>query len=237
MSVINTSAKLNQGIGFAFAKPIVVLSKYCLKVIDTMDINLLQQALSISKNTQSEYEPVQGLAAIDALTRVYNRQFFESLLHSNWQTAITDKTKLAFFLIDIDEFRKFNQACDLQSANYALLKIAKTLKLLFRRSSDFICRYDGDQFAILATRMDEAQAANYAHAISDRVRKLKIQNSASSLGYLTISIGYVLHQPQINEVQLTLVDQAKQRLQHAKERGRNCSVGNEVERLELCFSP
>ena len=193
-----------------------------------MDINLLQQALSNSKNTQSEYEPVQGLAAIDALTRVYNRQFFESLLHSNWQTAIANKSKLTLFLIDIDEFSKFNQACDPQSANYALLKIAKTLKLLFRRSTDYVCRYDQDQFAILAMRMDEIQAANYAHTINDRVRKLKIRNSASSLGYLTISIGYVVHQPQINEMQQTLVDQAKQRLQHAKELGRNCSVGDKV---------
>ena len=201
-----------------------------LKTIDMLDANLLQQALDSTKEdaATADYQPLQGLAALDALTRVYNREFFESQLDAQWKIAQSGKTSLAFFLIDVDEFGKFNEAYDQQSADYALLKIAKALKLLFRRSSDFVCRYAGDQFAVLATRVDETHTAKYADTICDRVCKLKINNSTSSLGYLTISIGFVICQPQSEDTQQVLIDQAKQRLQRAKELGRNRSVGDDA---------
>ena len=195
-----------------------------------IDLNALQQAIISSRGEaeSSSPKPLQGLAALDALTRVYNREFFESLLDAQWKTALTGKTKLAFFLIDVDEFEKFNEANGQRSADYALLKIAKSLKLLFRRSTDFLCRYDGDQFAVLATRVDETHTAKYVEAICDRVFKLRIPSSTSSLGYLTISIGFAIYQPQGEDTQQVLIDLAKQRLQRAKELGCNCSVGDEA---------
>lgn len=201
-----------------------------IKTIDLLDVNLLQQALISSKDDAelADYKPLQGLAALDALTRIYNREFFESQLDTQWKIALSEKTRLAFILIDVDEFKKFNEAYDQQSADYALLKIAKTLKLLFRRSSDFVSRYDGDQFAVLATLVDETQTVKYAENICDRVCKLKILNSMSSLGYLTISIGYAVCQPLSGDTQQVLIDQAKQRLRRAKELGRNRSVGDEA---------
>src|SRR5665647_530227 len=132
-----------------------------IKTIDLLDANLLQQALNSPKEDAAAavHPPLQGLAALDALTRIYNREFFESQLDAQWKIAQSGKTSLAFFLIDIDGFGKFNEAYDQQTADYALLKIAKILKLLFRRSTDFVCRYAGDQFAILATRLEETHTA------------------------------------------------------------------------------
>lgn len=195
-----------------------------------IDINILQQAIISSREEveSANPKPLQGLAALDALTRIYNREFFDSLLDAQWKIAQSGKTKLAFLLIDVDEFGKFNEANGQRSADYALLKIAKTLKLLFRRSTDFLCRYDGDQFAVLATRVDETYTAKYVETICDRVFKLRIPSSTSSLGYLTISIGFVICQPQGEDTQQVLIDQAQQRLQRAKELGRNCPVGDEA---------
>lgn len=195
-----------------------------------IDINALQQALvGVSGGAESaDHKPLQGLAALDALTRTYNREFFEAQLDTQWKIARSGKTSLAFFLIDVDGFGKFNEAYDQQSADYALLKIAKTLKLLFRRSTDFVCRYQGDQFAVLATRVEETHTAKYAETVCDRVRRLNVYNATSSLGYLTISIGLVICHPQGEETQQVLIDQAKQRLQRAKELGRNCSVGDDL---------
>ena len=195
-----------------------------------IDINILQQAIISSREEveSANPKPLQGLAALDALTRIYNREFFDSLLDAQWKIAQSGQTKLAFLLIDVDEFGKFNEANGQRSADYALLKIAKTLKLLFRRSTDFLCRYDGDQFAVLATRVDETYTAKYVETICDRVFKLRIPSSTSSLGYLTISIGFVICQPQGEDTQQVLIDQAQQRLQRAKELGRNCPVGDEA---------
>lgn len=97
-----------------------------IKTIDLLDVNLLQQALNSSKDDAelADYKPLQGLAALDALTRIYNREFFESQLDAQWKIAQSGKTSLAFFLIDIDGFGKFNEAYDQQTADYALLKIA-----------------------------------------------------------------------------------------------------------------
>jgi diguanylate cyclase (GGDEF)-like protein len=201
-----------------------------IKTIDLLDATLLQQALNSPKEdaAAADRQPLQGLAALDALTRIYNREFFESHLDAQWKIAQSGKTSLAFFLIDVDGFGKFSEAYDQQTADYALLKIAKALKLFFRRSTDFVCRYAGDQFAVLATRLEETHTTEYAATVCDRVSKLKIYNATSNLGYLTISIGFVICQPQDGETQQVLIDQAKQRLQRAKDQGRNRSVGDEA---------
>lgn len=193
-----------------------------------MDISLLQEILANTKNgIKLEKKPLVGLAALDPLTRIYNREFFDFQLDAEWKTALVARSKLTLFLMDIDDFLPC-KASHQPSVDYALLKIAKTLKLLFRRSSDFVCRFQDNQFALLTVRMDETDCAKYAETICDRVRKLRIVNPESSLGFLTISVGYATYKPKKENTQQRLIDAALLSLQQTKQPGHNRSVGNEV---------
>ncbi|HSH54149.1 MAG TPA: GGDEF domain-containing protein [Methylotenera sp.] len=194
-----------------------------------MDLSLLQEILVNTKNgIQLEKKPLVGLAALDPLTRIYNREFFDSQLDAEWKTALAARGKLTLFLMDIDDFHLLCKTSHQPSVDYALLKIAKTLKLLFRRSSDFVCRFQDNQFALLTVRMDEADCAKYAETICDRVRKLRVVNPESSLGFLTISVGYATYKPKKENTQQRLIDAALLSLQHTKQLKHNRSVSNEV---------
>lgn len=194
-----------------------------------MGLSLLQEILVNTKSgIKLEKKPLVGLAALNPLTRIYNREFFDFQLDAEWKTALAARSKLTLFVMEIDEFNLFSKASYQPSVDYALLKIAKTLKLLFRRSSDFVCRFQDNQFALLAVRMNEAECAKYAETICDRVRKLRIVNPESSLGFLTISIGYATYEPQEENTQQHLIDAALLSLQQTKQPGHNRSVDNDV---------
>jgi two-component system, sensor histidine kinase LadS len=194
-----------------------------------MDIGLLQEILVSTKHgIQLEKKPLVGLAALDPLTRIYNRQFFDLQLDTEWKTALAAHSKLTLFLMSIDEFDVFCKASHQTSVDYALLKIAKTLKLLFRRNSDFICRFQDGQFALLSVRMNETECTKYAETICDRVRKLRIVNPESSLGLLTISVGYATYAPKKENTQKRLIDKALLSLQQTKQLEHNRAVSKEV---------
>jgi diguanylate cyclase (GGDEF)-like protein len=194
-----------------------------------MDIGLLQEVLVYTKNgIPLEKKPLVGLAALDPLTRIYNREFFDFQLEAEWKTALAAHSKLTLFLMDIDDFNLLCKASHQPSVDYALLKIAKTLKLLFRRSSDFVCRFQDTQFALLTVRMDETECAKYAETICDRVRKLRIVNPESSLGFLTISVGYASYKPKKENTQQRLIDAALLSLQQTRQLGHNQLENNNM---------
>jgi len=138
--------------------------------------------------------PTNHLSKIDPLTRVYCRDYLDTQLSIQWKDAAYEKTSLAFFIIDIDDFKLFNKSCDTRSGDYALQKIAKCLKLLFRRSTDLVARNIGDQFIVLVFGMDSIKAELYEKNIKERIKNLKIYNHVKK-EYLTVSIEHVVHHP------------------------------------------
>jgi diguanylate cyclase (GGDEF)-like protein len=138
--------------------------------------------------------PTNHLSKIDPLTRVYCREYFNTQLSIQWQDAAYEKTSIALFIIDVDDFKSFNKSCDTRSGDYALQKIAKCLKLLFRRSTDLVARNIGDQFIILVLGMGAIEAELYEKTIKERIKNLKIYNHLKK-EYLAVSIQHVVHHP------------------------------------------
>ena len=146
------------------------------------------------------------LSVIDPLTRVYSRAYFDAQLSSKWEDAVSERTSLTFFIINVDNFKSFNASSDTRSGDYALQKIAKCLKLLFRRSTDLVARDGGDQFIALALEMDNANAEQYAKVIKERIKSLKIYNQLKK-DYLTVSIQQIVHHPQKSSSSATFITQ------------------------------
>ncbi len=146
------------------------------------------------------------LSVIDPLTRVYSRAYFDAQLSSKWEDAVSEGTSLTFFIINVDNFKSFNASSDTRSGDYALQKIAKCLKLLFRRSTDLVARDGGDQFIALALEMDNANAEQYAKVIKERIKSLKIYNQLKK-DYLTVSIQQIVHHPQKSSSSATFITQ------------------------------
>lgn len=158
---------------------------------DLKDIlSIRYQADNSNAGSSSHY-----LSAIDPLTRVYSRAYFDAQLSAKWEDAVSEGTSLTFFIINVDNFKSFNSSSDTRSGDYALQKIAKCLKLLFRRATDLVARDGVDQFIVLALEMDNANAEQYVKVIKERIKSLKIYNQFKK-DYLTVSIQQVVHHPQ-----------------------------------------
>lgn len=149
--------------------------------------------------------PTNHLSKIDPLTRVYNREYFNTQLSIQWKDAACEKTSIALFIIDINGLKSLNKSCDTRSGDYALQKIAKCLKLLFRRSTDLVARNIGDQFIILVFGMDAIKAELYEKTIKERIKNLKIYNHVKN-EYLTASIEHIVHRPKKNRSAVTFLN-------------------------------
>lgn len=169
--------------------------------------DLMQEA----EHGNRQQQLLQRMGAVDTLTRVYNRDFFELQLDIQWKIAARKKESLALFLVEVDRFDTFTTRHDHRSADYALQKIARTLKLLFRRASDFVAREEASRFIVLAADMTPSQAELHAERICDRVLKLKILDTPPDR-YLSVSVGHVVHAPLPSERAQDMIKDARQRL-------------------------
>lgn len=183
---------------------------------------LIQQQLRDEHQTLEEMKiHFEQLSIKDGLTGIYNRRFFNAQFEIQCKIACRNSESLTLAMIDVDYFKLFNDIYGHQAGDEALILVADSLNKFFQRGSDFAARYGGEEFVILSSGMTKDQSVRHVEALCQLVRDLKIPHSASSTGYLTISVGFSVHTfgplHAYNEL-LALADKA---LYIAKERGRN----------------
>lgn len=186
----------------------------------------LRGALQSEEDSQENNSLPPRMQMVDGLTRISHREFFNVQYAIQWKLAVSKQEALVLFVIDVDQFHVFN-AMDSRSGDYALQKIAKTLSLLFRRSTDFVARYEGDRFVVLATEMPEAQVKVNALRICDRVQSLRILNRQTQQ-YLSVSVGYAVDVPRAEQKPESMLETACNNLKHAKAAGKGTIHGGTI---------
>ncbi len=129
----------------------------------------------------------------DYLTGLYNRRQLDRYLDSSIREL--DKNDLLFMILaDIDSFKKINDTYGHVEGDRALKYTAKLLTSTFR-ADDFIARYAGDEFVIIAKLEDKATADTLIHRLRNNFTEF---NTMNFLPYdIQISLGYDLYNPEI----------------------------------------
>ena len=189
-----------------------------------------ERLLSSRKALEAEAGELALLAMMDGLTGIYNRRFFDAQLNIQWRMARRDgaAVPLTLIIVDIDNFKSFNDGYGHPAGDVALRAVAHSLNISFTRSSDFVARYGGDEFVILSTGMTIEMARSFALALRERVRSLRIPHAKSPSGFLTISTGYAVHAFEQAEPPGVRLDMADEALYLAKKRGRDRYAGYET---------
>lgn len=187
---------------------------------------LLEQQLQ-AKNQSFEQirSQLEQLAVMDGLTGIYNRRFFDAQLDIQWKIAQRNNDPLTLIMLDIDNFKQFNDSYGHQAGDDALKAVAGALSRSFSRASDFVARYGGEEFVVLAIGMTMSRAAHFAESLCQQVRDLRIPHGASGTGYLTVSAGYAVHMFAAHEGPAVLLADADRALYLAKQQGRNQAIG------------
>ena len=117
------------------------------------------------------------LASQDGLTGLANRRHFDELLQNEWRRAAGDETPLSLLMVDIDNFKKFNDQYGHQAGDACLKAVARVLSAEARRPGDLAARYGGEEFILLLPNTDEVGCASVAARLRESLADLNIPHA------------------------------------------------------------
>jgi diguanylate cyclase (GGDEF)-like protein len=160
-------------------------------------------------------------ARIDGLTGIGNRRFFDEQLQSAWGDHLRRDSELALILVDVDQFKRFNDARGHVEGDAALRAVAEVLDRTASRPRDVVGRYGGEELAVVLPDTNEDGACHLAEEMRAAVEDLAIVHPNSDLGVVTISVGVAALRPTATHEPEGLVQLADAALYRAKDAGRN----------------
>jgi diguanylate cyclase (GGDEF)-like protein len=125
-------------------------------------------------------------ANLDPLTGLSNRRFLENFLEALWLKQRIGQDSTAILMLDIDHFKRFNDAHGHLAGDDCLRQVADAVRSTLRRDNDLAARYGGEEFLIVLPRTDFDQAQRTAERIRHAVERCKIKAPS---GFVSVSIG------------------------------------------------
>ena len=165
---------------------------------------------------------IEEMAITDPMTGLYNRRHYVKTVQEEINRAKRHRYTLAFMMIDVDNFKLYNDTYGHQAGDEVLNRVAEILKNYTSRGGECSFRLGGEEFAVLVGNLRTSEYVELAERIRKDVEALKIEhvnNNAAS--YVTISIGIALWNPEAAITYEELYKRADMQLYLAKEKGRN----------------
>ena len=179
-----------------------------------------QIALSIASLKLREALKDQSIR--DPLTGLYNRRFMHDFLERELLRARRTNRSFAVMFIDLDHFKRFNDSFGHDAGDFVLQSFTKLLTSHFR-GSDIICRYGGEEFALVLPDSSLNDAELRADDLRSKVRQLAISHRETALGPITCSVG-IAEFPEDGSTAEELLRVADKCLYEAKTQGRDRSA-------------
>jgi len=162
------------------------------------------------------------LTIIDQLTGVYNRRYLDGCLKKLIKLHSRTGNSLSVLMIDIDYFKKYNDAYGHDKGDDCLKSVALVLYKCLERKEDFVARYGGEEFVVVLPNTDKNGAQMVAEKLLKKMHEYNIPHKASDIAdHITISIGGttgIVKHSQSPQDYIRVADNA---LYESKKNGRN----------------
>ena len=187
--------------------------------LETAMLRLSESSVQLEQNRMDLEEAnrhLQELAVTDGLTGLLNHRAMQDELIIATNKSATWGVPVSVALLDVDHFKKFNDAFGHQAGDQVLMQMALHLRAAVR-DGDIVARYGGEEFCVIFpdTQADEAAV------VCERIRK-QVESSDWEHRQVTVSIGFSTGVGVKDQQEL--IRQADQALYQAKAAGRNCVV-------------
>jgi len=193
---------------------------------DTNDLSVIelvapQIALAIERAAwQERANQFQVMSITDPLTGLHNRRYLEARLTEELSRSKRYDYPLSFMMIDIDDFKVYNDRNGHQAGDRALEITAQCLRAALRKV-DVASRYGGEEFSILLPQTTLQEAGVIADRIRRKINDTQFTHGKSQpLGAVTVSIGLSAFSPALDSAE-AIVRAADRALYHAKRHGKN----------------
>lgn len=167
-----------------------------------------------------------SLAYLDGLTGVANRRRFDEYAAVEWQRARRHARSISVIMIDVDQFKLFNDHYGHQEGDACLRKVADALTTTIHRPADLVARYGGEEFVCLLPETPIEGALEIAERMRQAVAKLGIPHAdATAAKHVTVSLGVACATVDTTATLDVAITAADANLYKAKSGGRNRVVG------------
>ncbi len=161
------------------------------------------------------YEATIKSALIDALTGVFNRRYYEEIIESELNRAQRHNLNLSMLLLDIDDFKNFNDNYGHYKGDLILNKTGQLLKKFFRKE-DTVCRYGGEEFVVIMPETSGEGAIGVAERFKTELKLMKFEDDIS----ITFS-GGIASFPKDAQNKIDLFIKADKAMYQAKKSGKD----------------
>jgi diguanylate cyclase (GGDEF)-like protein len=165
-------------------------------------------------------ERLRQLSMHDPLTGLLNRNVLEERVREEVMRARRYHRPLAVAMIDLDLFKRFNDAFGHAAGDVALRAFSRTLRDAVRRT-DIVARFGGEEFVVVLPETPGPDAALKLEAIRADLEAMALQVPGSANGRMTLSAGVATLDPE-RDAGLEILQRADDLLMAAKRAGRNC---------------
>jgi diguanylate cyclase (GGDEF)-like protein len=189
--------------------------KFERRDLELLDSIAPQIAVAVDRMTlRDKAGEYAQLSITDPLTGLLNRRYIEERLAEEINRSDRSGAPLSFMMIDVDEFKSYNDRYGHPAGDEALEMMGQILRESFR-GADVAARYGGEEFSVLLpeTSVDEAEA------IAERIRR-HVEETKFPKRKVTVSIGIATLGGNVNSVK-ELISAADVALYEAKNAGRN----------------
>ena len=169
----------------------------------------------LADNFHQDRAEAEDMAFTDILTHLPNRRHARLFLETEFAAAERGR-QLSLVLLDLDDFKEYNDTYGHPTGDSALTAFGEILKVLTRRM-DLSARFGGEEFVSVLTSTDTEGALIFA----DRIRSVLAKKNMDGGGRLTVSAGVATYHPSMRSSD-ELLAAADHALYQAKHDGRNC---------------
>jgi diguanylate cyclase (GGDEF)-like protein len=193
-------------------------SSYEMLIIELKQAN--ERAERLAGELKDANEALRKLAFRDSLTGLYNHRAFQDLLDQELTRSQRYKRRLALIMVDIDHFKKINDAYGHPRGDLVLQSVGSVLRSM-ARSSDSVARHGGEEFAIVLPETDLSGAIAMAERCRKAIEQTSIQTD-NQIIRITASFGVTSYAPEMGSCgKAAIIDAADKALYNSKNSGRN----------------
>ena len=180
--------------------------------IDLKILEAIVREAAVAFDNAKLYKELQQLSILDPITRIGNYRYFVKTLDHEIDRIKRLGGKLCLLMVDIDEFKKYNDQYGHVAGDDLLRVVGETLRKALR-SIDHVCRYGGDEFVVILSGIGSEQAKIVAEKIRKNITEINLKQR------VTVSVGLAEYKDRFDRLELTT--RADRVMYRAKREGKN----------------
>jgi diguanylate cyclase (GGDEF)-like protein len=168
----------------------LLAASFVLIILVLENGKLYVQLHNLRESDRAKTAELHRLSTIDALTGIANRRAFDEALSQEWRRMMRHGSALSLLMIDVDFFKRYNDAYGHVAGDQCLRAVAQVLAGKARRAGEMAARYGGEEFAVLLPHLDLADTRKLGEVICAAIRDQNILHERSDVAScITVSIG------------------------------------------------